>query len=400
MIQPAPGEPLTEEGSGGSASDSDDGDSAIDRSVVVTASVSLSDPDPLAVADDVQALTEAAGGRIDRRNDSPSTGSSGASAELVLRIPSDELDAAISEISDRATVVSSSVDRRDVTGSVADVTARIGALDASIDRLLELLDGAGSTGDLITIESELTARQAERDSLAAQQTSLADQVEYSTVTVIIGVPGEAGATGPGDFWGGLALGFSSLGAFLSGLMVALGVVLPWILLLALVAAIVWWTRRRRRAGGRPPEAPDHAGNGTAGPVTPPARHQHPAPDTPAREPSARDSRSDPAPTPAIPPRPPLPASPPSTATDLSTPEPAVATSAAPTTDGTRTATTPAPAKARPATVATAKGTTAKGSAAKGSTSKGTTAKKPTTRTTGATPRTRPARAADTTEDDE
>lgn len=307
--QPLPGEPLTEEGSGGSVDGGDPAD--VDRSVIVTASISLSDADPIEIADEVQALAEASGGRVDRRNDTPASGSGTASAELVLRIPSDELDGAVAGVSELATVVWSSVDRRDVTGTVTDITARIGALDASIDRLLALLGDAASTSDLITIESELTTRQAERDSLAAQQESLADQVEYSTVTVQIGVPGAVGEAGPGDFWGGLALGFASLGAFFSGLLVVVGVLLPWLVLLGLIAAVVWWlTRRRRSTGGpRPPRT------GAGGPV--PAAHPS-QPQTGASTPTPQP-RTDLAPAPsapvaatvvpaapAAPPRPPLP----------------------------------------------------------------------------------------------
>lgn len=294
---PLPGEPLAEPGS--ERSDPDAPGAGVERSVIVTASISLSDPAPIDVADEVQELAEASGGRVDRRNDSPGGVSDPAWSELVLRIPSDELDTAVGDISELATVVTSSIDRQDVTGSVADVDARIGALDASIERLLSLLGSAASTSDLITIESELTARQAERDGLAAQQASLADQVEFATITVRIGVPGEVGEAGPGDFRGGLVLGFASLGAFLSGLAVALGVLVPWAVLLGVIAAVVWWAVRGRRARGGHDPRPSVSG---AGPVVPPApTAPAPAAATPAMPGTVPAA-------PPLPPRPPLPTS--------------------------------------------------------------------------------------------
>jgi hypothetical protein len=295
-----PGEPFPDgsEPDVGAGGSEDEGTDA-GREVIVTAWVSLSDADPLEVADEIEEIAEAAGGRVDQRTDSPAAAADPASASLVLRIPTNDLDGAMDEIAETGTVVSSALDRRDVTSTVTDITARIGALEASIDRLLELLDGATSTSDLISIESELTTRQAERDSLVAQQQALVEQVAFSTVTVDIGVPEEVGGAGPGDFWSGLVLGFRSLGAFLGGALVVVGVLVPWLLLAAAVAAFVWWLRRRRRARGPrssrrsgPPVSPSGPGT-TADPSSGVAAGSGPSRSTAAAQ--------------TIPPRPPLPA---------------------------------------------------------------------------------------------
>ncbi|WP_166409044.1 DUF4349 domain-containing protein [Labedella phragmitis] len=341
-----PGEPFPNDsepdvGAGGS----DDGTDA-DREVVVTAWVSLSHADPIEVADEIEEIADAADGRVDQRTDSPAGAADPASASLVLRIPTNDLDGVMDEIAEAATVVSSALDRRDVTSSVTDITARIGALEASIDRLLELLDGATSTSDLISIESELTTRQAERDSLVAQQQSLVEQVAFSTVSVDIGVPEEVGGAGPGDFWGGLVLGFRSLGAFLGGALVVVGVLVPWLLLAAAVSALVWWLRRRRRGHGPRPSP-------RSGRPVPPSD-----PDTAASSrPGAAVGFDASWPTDAqqtVPPRPPLPATAPGEAAS-SHQSPASTPSAAPAGTGASNAAPPfgesAPASA-PATAVT------------------------------------------------
>ena len=96
------------------------------------------------------------------------------------------------------------------------IDARIEALQASVDRMLALLAEADDTADLITIESELTARQAELDGLTAQRDWLADQVDYSTLTVELLSEGIAPDAGPDDFWSGLAAGWEALVGFLAG----------------------------------------------------------------------------------------------------------------------------------------------------------------------------------------
>lgn len=265
-MEPAP----ADGGSAGGGEGTEDGES--DRDVVVTASLFLSDQSPLEVADAAQAIAEDAGGRVDARTDTPSRASGAPWSELVIRVPSAELDATMRALSGIATVVESSIDRRDVTGTMTDVTARIGALDASIDRLLDLLAEAESTADLITIESELTMRQAERDSLAAEQEDLAESVAFSTISVSVGVPSVVERSGPRDFWEGLGAGFASLGAFLTGAVIVLGVLLPWLLVLAVVGALVWWglrarAARPRRSGDRGPgsRGPGNHGSGSHGP---------------------------------------------------------------------------------------------------------------------------------------
>jgi hypothetical protein len=55
-----------------------------------------------------------------------------------------------------------------------------------------------------------------------------------------------GNDGPQNFWGGLVSGWNALVAFLSGVLVVVGVLLPWIALMALIAlAVVVGLRRRK-----------------------------------------------------------------------------------------------------------------------------------------------------------
>ena len=209
-----------------------------DRSVITTGQVSITVDDPVASAEDVARIADRAGGRVDNRRETPGTDTQPASASLTLRIPSDELDGTVEELRGLGTVTSVSMDSSDVTQQRQDLDARIAALTASVDRLRELLGTATSIADLIAIESELTTRQAELDSLTQQRDWLVDQVDYSTLTVDLVTEDVAPDPAPDDFWSGLVAGWEALVGFAKWLGVAVGVLLPWVGILLVAALII------------------------------------------------------------------------------------------------------------------------------------------------------------------
>ena len=241
---------------------SDDGQAqAEDRSVVTTGRISITVDDPIESAEEVADLSERAGGRVDHRTETPGSGVQQPSASLTLRIPADELDGVVAELRELGDVTSVSMNASDVTQQRQDLDARIAALSASADRLRELLAAATSIEDLIAIESELTTRQSELDSLTQQRDLLVDQVDFSTVTVDLVTEAVAPEPVPDDFWSGVVAGWNALVGFAAGLAVTIGLLLPWLGVLAVLAGIViaivvLATRSRRRTGESAPALPD------------------------------------------------------------------------------------------------------------------------------------------------
>lgn len=259
-VAPAPGpaeDQAVEDASGGAV----ESESLVpDRSVITTGWVAITVDDPVASAEDVADLAQQSGGRVDSRTETPGTDTQQPSAQLVLRIPSDELDGVVDRLRELGTVTSVSMNASDVTQQRQDVEARIEALGASVDRLQQLLSTATSITDLIAIESELTTRQAELDSLTQQRDLLVDQVDFSTVTVELVTEAVAPDARPDDFWSGVLAGWAALTAFASWLGVAFGVMLPWIVALLVIGAvaalvIVLTTRGRRRTPTLPEQEP-------------------------------------------------------------------------------------------------------------------------------------------------
>ena len=227
------------------------GISVVDRQVVQTGYATVVVDKPLDAASKAASITEAAGGRVDARLESaPSAGNQG-SATLTLRIPASALTATLEKLKALGAVQEVSLSSTDVTMQSQDLDARIDAMSASIERFLKLLSTATDTTALITLETAISDRQGQLESMQSERRYLADQVAMSTLTLNLVSPAEAAVTQPNDFFAGLALGWKAFVGFFSWVLVAIGVMVPWIVLGAaitgLTLVIVWIVRRTQRA---------------------------------------------------------------------------------------------------------------------------------------------------------
>ena len=125
------------------------------------------------------------------------------------------------------------------------------------------MDEAPTTEALLAAEGALSGRQEQLESLQSQRALLADQVELSTLRVHLQPPGVAPPGGPDGFVDALGTGWRALVSAAGAAVIALGVLLPWLLV----------GGRARGGGARaappvpPPERAAGAGSGAGG-VTP------------------------------------------------------------------------------------------------------------------------------------
>jgi len=238
------------------------GMNSIDRSIIVTGWATILVDDPQAAADAATAIVADAGGRIDARNLQAPTEYSGGSASLTLRVPADSLDEVLAALGELGRIQTVSTSASDVTLEVQDLDARVEALRSSIERLESLQAEATSVEALIELETAISDRQAQLESLEAQQRYYDDQVTMSTLTVDLVSEAVLAEPDPGSFWDGVKKGWAALGAFFAGLVVVAGVLVPWLIPIVVIGAIVWIviaaSRSRRRKATRaqtPPPAP-------------------------------------------------------------------------------------------------------------------------------------------------
>jgi hypothetical protein len=237
--------------SSGSKSESGSASTA-DRSIVVTGTVTVTAEKPLEAADKAVSIVEAAGGRVDGRTEKAATDRDRGSATLVLRIPAAKLTPTLDALKKLGRADQVSIDATDVTTQTQDLAARIDALRASIARLLQLEASATDTTNLIAIETAISDRQGELESLEAQQRGLTDQISMSTITLDLRSDAAAPPVKPADFWAGLGAGWGSFVAFWAGALVVLGVLLPWLLFMGVATVVTLLIIRlvRRRAARR------------------------------------------------------------------------------------------------------------------------------------------------------
>ena len=217
------------------------------RSVVTTGSMTVTADDPIAAAADAVTIVEAAGGRVDARTENAPTENDNGSATLSLRIPSTSLTATLDELKTLGDTENVSVNAVDVTTQSQDLAARISALRASVDRLTALLATATDTKVLIELETAISERQGNLEAMEAQQRDLADQVALSSIELSLISPTDAPVTPPDSFWSGVLAGWTALTGFFGFVLVALGVLTPWLVLAGVLAAVALLVLRRRRA---------------------------------------------------------------------------------------------------------------------------------------------------------
>lgn len=217
---------------------------SVDRQVITTGWVTITVDEPMDAATEAIRITEQVGGRVDGRSEfAPIDGDKG-SATLTLRLPADTLNSTLDKLKELGDVQEISLNAQDVTMVTQDLDARITALEASIDRLLALLSSATDTDTLITLETAISDRQAQLESMQSERRYYADQVSLSTVTLNLVSVADAPVEQPSNFFTGIITGWNAFVAFFAGLLVAVGVLLPWIVLAAIITAIVLFAVKR------------------------------------------------------------------------------------------------------------------------------------------------------------
>jgi hypothetical protein len=210
---------------------------------IVTAQLNVQVRDVAAQADKARQITTTAGGRVD--GDDRSLGKD-PSATLILKLPPDQLADAISKLSDLGKEQSRQQSTKDVTTEVADVNSRVESAQDSIDRLNALFASATKVGDIIVIERELAQREADLESLQAQQHALQSQTSMATVTLslttkVVTPPVKQHKHG---FLGGLSRGWHNFTDGVGAVPTGVGVAVPFVVLIALLGAAALVLRRR------------------------------------------------------------------------------------------------------------------------------------------------------------
>ena len=222
-----------------------------ERSLVYTGVVTVRVQSVVLAANEAAAIAVGAGGIV--AGDNRAVDDTNSQATLVLRVPADRFSSTVDNLAKLGTELSRQLNVQDVTEALVDLDARIAAQQASVDRVRALLARAQSIAEIVSVESELTQRQAELDSLTQRRARLGGLVSLATITVVFYGPT---ATVPEEkeeetgFVAGLRSGWDGFLKSVKVVITVIGWLLPWLIAFGvptLAAVLTTRARRRRRA---------------------------------------------------------------------------------------------------------------------------------------------------------
>ncbi|MER7005622.1 DUF4349 domain-containing protein [Dactylosporangium sp. NPDC000555] len=252
------------------------------RSIIYSGTMTVQVKDVNAAAAQAIALTTGAGGFVG--GDNRQINGQRSTATLTLRVPAAKFQTTLDQLKGivDGEEKSRQVSAQDVTDQVADVESRLKTAQASVDRIRALMAKAQTIGEITSLESELSRRESDLESLQARKRRLDGLTALSTITLMLHGP-EAPAVSKEET--GIVVGLrNGWGAFVASLRVALtvlGWLLPWIVFVGgPIYLIVWLLRRYRRAHPAPavptaPAVPAFPGPPTQQPTQQPARPMPP-----------------------------------------------------------------------------------------------------------------------------
>lgn len=229
--------------------------------VIRTATLGIETTDAQKTLAAARAAADEAGGYVG--NESTKRGEDGRMTSTVtLRVPGERYDAVLGAMEGGGKLLHRKVDAQDVTEKVADIGSRVASQQASVARVREMMGKASALSEVVMLESELSRRQSDLESLLAQQTALKDQTSLGTITLEVSEPAPKPAAREQKkekeptFLGALGGGWEVFTKIVRYLTVAVGALLPFALAAALVALAVRLYRRRRPARPKTGPAPE------------------------------------------------------------------------------------------------------------------------------------------------
>ncbi|OLZ67386.1 hypothetical protein AV521_23690 [Streptomyces sp. IMTB 2501] len=245
------------------------------NAIIRTASLTVEVKDVAKALQEARTAAEGAGGYIGKEDTTRDAGGH-ERTQVVLRVPDARYDAVLAGLQGTGRLIDRTARAEDVTDQVVDVDSRVRSQRASVDRIRALMDRAAQLSDVVTLEGELSSRQADLESLLAQQASLKDRTSLATIALSLSetpVRKAAGDDSPGIV-DALAGGWHVFVTVLRWIALALGAALPFVASAALLAPL--WLRvvRPRLPRRREPAPPMTA----LGPL--PSARPVPQPDAP------------------------------------------------------------------------------------------------------------------------
>lgn len=247
--------------------------------IIRTASLSVQVKDVSRAMAKARTTTENAGGYVGNETTTLGEEEDSETTDVVLRVPVGEYDRVLADLEGTGKLLHREAEAKDVTEEVVDVESRITTQRASVNRIRELMDQATKLTDVVTLEGELSSRQADLESLLARQSSLKDRTTLATINLSLS-ENPVNASGEDDdpgFLDALAGGWNAFVTTLHWILVVLAAVLPFAAVAALLV-FAWLRLARARRQHRTPATATGPAPTASLPTAPPAQPNGPEQD--------------------------------------------------------------------------------------------------------------------------
>ncbi len=163
------------------------GQAAQERLVIENADLTIVIKDPKARMKEISDLAREMGGFVVSSNlyqNTSSTGKAVPQGSIVIRVPSEKLDEALSKIKEGAIdVPTENRSGQDVTSQYVDLQSQLKAKEAAEKKLLEIMDQAVKAEDVLAIYLQVQTVQTEIEQLKGQIKYLEESASLSAISV-------------------------------------------------------------------------------------------------------------------------------------------------------------------------------------------------------------------------
>ncbi len=180
---------------GGVSQDSDfaTGSQPTERIVIRNANLSIVVADPTESVNSISDMAEAMGGFVVSSNVYKTTTSSGLevpNANVTIRVPAEKLQEALDQIKGlvedpKVDIQNDEVSGQDVTSEVTDLESRLRNLKAAEEQLLQIMDNATDSDDVIAIFRELTDVRGQIEVIEGQLKYYNESARLSAISVFL-----------------------------------------------------------------------------------------------------------------------------------------------------------------------------------------------------------------------
>lgn len=165
------------------------------------------------------------------------------SAEIVARIPKNNLDAFVSRVEEASNITNRTESVEDVTLRYVDLESHKKMLLAEQESLLSLLESAESIEDIIAIEGRLSEVRYQIESMESQLRTYDNLVDYSTVRLYIQEVKRYTPVEEKGTWEKITTGFwnnvADIGEGLKNFGIGFLIRIPYLVVWAILLFVVW-----------------------------------------------------------------------------------------------------------------------------------------------------------------